>query len=145
MVQALDDEGVRKLIGRRGGGRPHPLLLFLWHTACQPCRERIADVARIGDEYRARGLEVALVSVGAADDREKVSLFLTEHRINAPAYLLDDLTDELAEEIFLRDWEVTVPAAFFYDRRGQLVTSETIIGRIGYETLKSDALKLLAG
>lgn len=142
-IHKLDEEGIKQLIGRRGG-RSRPLLLFLWYTACQLCRERLEDVIRINNEYRERGLDLALVSISPIVNQASLSRFLTENKIGAPAYLLEALEDELAEEIFLRDWEVTVPSVFFYDHRGHLMASETEVKRINYQILKDDAVKLLS-
>lgn len=85
-ITELNDEKIKQLIGR-AGGRTKPLMLFLWYTDCQPCRERLPMVERIYREYAGRGLEVALVSVGPMDNRAKLSRYLLDQRLKSPAYL----------------------------------------------------------
>ncbi len=142
IVRDLDEAAIKSLIGR-GGGRTRPLMLYLWYTACEPCRARLSDVERIYDEYQTRGLDVAIISISPIDHKETLSKYLMENKVRVPAYLLQRLDDELAEDIFKPDWEVIVPSAFFYDVKGHLVSSETELAGISYASLKTDANKLL--
>ncbi len=142
IVHDLDDEAIRKLIGR-GGERPRPLMLYLWYTACEDCRTKLLDIQRIYDEYRERGLDVVIVSISPIDSKETLSQYLLNNKIRVPAYLLRELGDDLAEDIFKTDWEVTVPAVFFYDRAGKVICAETDIKNVSYDVLKSDAIKAL--
>lgn len=142
-VRVLDDNAIKQLIGR-SGGRKRPLLLYLWYIACEQCRSRLPDVQRIYNEDQTRGLDVVIVSVNPIDTKENLSKYLLEHKVTVPAYLLDELDDELAEGIFKKDWEVTVPSMFFYDPKGHLIFSETEPRDISYSSLKIYADKLLA-
>jgi cytochrome oxidase Cu insertion factor (SCO1/SenC/PrrC family) len=142
-VKEIDAAGIKTLIGR-GGHRDRPLLLFLWYTACEPCRSRLPDIERIYDEYHTRGLDVVIVSINPIDTKDALSLYLTKHRVRVPAYLLRKLDDELAEDIFLHDWEVIVPSAFFYNPEGQLMFAKTDLSGAYYEVLKGFADKVLA-
>lgn len=143
IVHDLDDAGIKKLIGRLGR-RERPLLVYMWYTACEQCRSRLRDVQRIYDEDQTRGLDVVVVSINPIDTKESLSKYLSEHKVTVPAYLLGELDDELAEDIFKREWEVTVPSMFFYDPKGHLIFSETEPSAISYSSLKIHADKLLA-
>jgi hypothetical protein len=142
-VTELDENAIRKLVGIPGG-RARPLLLYLWYTACQPCCAKLADVDKIYAEYHDRGLDVALVSISPMDNKDSLSAYLEDHSVRAPAYLLNELDDELAEQIFLKEWEVIVPSAFFYSRSGGVVAAETDAKAIEYSTLKRRAERLLS-
>jgi cytochrome oxidase Cu insertion factor (SCO1/SenC/PrrC family) len=142
-VTELDENAIRKLVGIPGG-RARPLLLYLWYTACQPCCAKLADVDKVYAEYHDRGLDVALVSIGPMDNKDSLSAYLEEHRVRAPAYLLTELDDELAEQILLKDWEVIVPSAFFYSRSGRVVAADTEAAAIEYSSLKRRVERLLS-
>jgi hypothetical protein len=142
-VTELDENAIKALVGIPGG-RARPLLLYLWYTACQPCCAKLADVDRVYAEYHERGLDVALASISPMDKKDSLSAYLEEHRVRAPAYLLNALDDELAEQIFLKDWEVIVPSAFFYSRSGRVVAAETDARAMEYSTLKRGAERLLS-
>ncbi|HKV38687.1 MAG TPA: redoxin domain-containing protein [Blastocatellia bacterium] len=133
---------MRALLGRRGG-RLRPLMLFLFYTACQPCVERLQDVQRIYDELGSKGLDVVIVSIRPMDDDAKLADCLRASRIHLPVFILSELTDDMAEEFFLPDWEAVVPSVFVYDRAGHLVTSTTETKNINYDRLHSQALKVL--
>lgn len=142
IVHDLNDNAIKQLIGRNGG-RERPLLLYLWYTACEQCRTRLPDVQRIYDEDQVRGLDVVIVSINPIDTKEGLSKYLTENKVTVPAYLLGELDDDLAEDIFKKDWEVTVPAVFFYDKSGKVLFAETEIKNVSFDVLKSDAIKML--
>src|SRR5262249_37771086 len=79
-IRLLDTNGMQTLLGRRGGRR-RPLALYLFYTDCRPCTDRLGDIERLYDEYRDKGLDVALVSIAPMDDRPKLLDLLG--RINA--------------------------------------------------------------
>lgn len=141
-ITELDDEKIKQLIGR-SGGRAKPLFLYLWYTDCQPCRERLPAVERIQREYAGRGLEVALVSVGPMDNRTKLTRYLLDQQLNTPAYLLDELTEELAEELFQTDEEIIVPMVLIYDRKGRLIATRTGIEGDYYREIQTAVEKVL--
>src|SRR5262249_23920891 len=70
-IRPLDAAGMRMLLGRRGGRR-RPLTLYLFYTACRPCTDRLGDIERLNNEYRDKGLDVALVSIAPMDDRRNL-------------------------------------------------------------------------
>lgn len=141
-ITELNDEKIKQLIGR-AGGRAKPLMLFLWYTDCQPCRERLPIVERIYHEYAGRGLEVALVSVGPMDNRVKLSRYILDQRLKIPAYLLDDLTDELGEDVFQTDEEIIVPMVLIYNRKGRLIASRTRLEGKHYRDIQTVVEKVL--
>jgi len=141
-ISELDAEKMRALTGRQGG-RSRPLLLYLWYTDCQPCRPYFTDVERIAREYQGRGLDIVTVAVGPMDNQEKLAHYFSAPP-QVPVYLLKELTDEVSDEVFQKDWEVTVPATFGYDARGQVVFRHTAIVSDYYSVLKRAAEQLLS-
>jgi len=141
-IRVLDAEGMRTLLGRRGRRR-RPLVLYLFYTACRPCTDRLAEIAGLFTEYGARGLDVALVSIAPMDDQPKMLELLGRIDSNIPAFLLNSLDDDFAEEFFLRAWEPVVPAVFFYNAHGDLEYSEVEADAITFPRLRRLAEKLL--
>lgn len=145
-ITELDDAGMRALIGRQDDhrGRAKPLLLYLWYTDCGPCQAHFKDVARLSREYQGRGLDIVTVAISPMDDKGKLSRYFAATPPQVPIYLLKKLDDELAEEIFQKDWEVTVPSVFGYDGKGRMVVMLTQIDGEYYAGLKKAAEQLLA-
>lgn len=79
---------LRPIIDDRAEKRP--MLIKFWATWCGPCRVEFPGVVRLDAEYRARGLDVVIVSLdnfGAMDSR--VADFLQVYKSTMPSYLLD--------------------------------------------------------
>lgn len=142
-ILELDEEKIHALIGR-SGGRAKPLLLYLWYTDCEPCRTHFNDVERLSREYHGRGLDVIGVAVAPMDNKEKLLKYFASQATQVPIYLLKNLDDELAEDIFQKDWEVTVPSVFGYDRKGRVQIMLTQIEGDYYAGLKKAAEQLLS-
>jgi len=111
-IQHLDAAGTRTLLGCHGGSQ-RPLALYLFYTDCQPCTDRLGEIRRLYDEYRDKGLDVALVSIAPMDDRPKLLDVLEHINSHIPTFLLDKMDHDFAEEFFLRDWEPVVPSVCF--------------------------------
>lgn len=79
---------LRPIIDDRAEKRP--MLIKFWATWCGPCRVEFPRVVKLDAEYRARGLDVVIVSLdnfGAMDSR--VADFLQVYKSTMPSYLLD--------------------------------------------------------
>ena|SRR5215472_152703 len=142
-IPKLTDDGMRTLVGLNGK-RARPLMVYLWYTDCQPCDDRLPDVGKIYQEFKGKGLDVALVAIEPMDGTEKLSKYLTDHKIQTPTYLLNSFEDDLSNDVFLKDWEAIVPSVFFYDKTGHIVFSETAETHIDYAQLKPRISKALA-
>lgn len=79
---------LRPIIDDRAEKRP--MLIKFWATWCGPCRVEFPQVVKLDAEYRARGLDVVIVSLdnfGAMDSR--VADFLLVYKSTMTSYLLD--------------------------------------------------------
>jgi hypothetical protein len=110
--------------------------------------QHFTDVERVWHDYQGRGLDLATVAVGPMDNQEKLLQYFKTAAVQGapqvPIYLLNELTDELAAEVFQKDWEVTVPAAFGYDVQGRVVFMHTGIETDYFPILKQAADQLLS-
>src|SRR6266516_5714090 len=63
------------------------VLVNVWATWCQPCREEFPDLMRVARENRARGLRLMLVSADFDDAHGQVRAFLAREGVDFPSYL----------------------------------------------------------
>lgn len=104
---------------RYPGGEPYLLssdrgsvvLVDVWATWCEPCRESLPLYTGLARKYAARGLKVYALSVD--DDPELIGPFLQETRVELPV-LLDPEGHVATTRLGLR----MVPTSLLIDRRG---------------------------
>ena len=89
------------------------LLVHAWATWCQPCREEFPEIVNISKNYRAKGLEVLLVSADDPDDLAAVQSFLDEHH-SPVGSLISTKLDQAFIESLSPTWAGSLPASFFY-------------------------------
>jgi peroxiredoxin len=91
------------------------VLLNVWATWCEPCRQEIPALEKIHETYSPRGLAVVGVSVDAAGDEKEVADFAREFRMTYALWLDPD---QRVNDIFRL---VGVPSTFLLDREGTVV------------------------
>lgn len=69
--------GTRSLASYRG----HIVLLNVWATWCQPCREELPALELLHREFAARGLSVVAISIDAPGMEAAVRRFAADHRL----------------------------------------------------------------
>jgi thiol-disulfide isomerase/thioredoxin len=114
-------------------------LVNVWATWCVPCREEFPDLLRVGREYRARGLRLALVSTDF--DSATARAFLAAHGVTGRTYFKvgDDMGFINALD---RRWSGSLPATLVYDRAGRLVSFWE--GKAGYSRIEQAVRRALA-
>ena len=141
-MREVDVEALKKLL-QRDPKQPRPLLINFWATWCEPCREEFPDLVRIDTDYRARGLEIATISLDDVTDiKGSVPQFLKEMNATMPAYLLNVLEPGDAMAVIDKAWRGALPATFLYDARGQIVFRH--MGRIKPAELRAAIEKVLS-
>ena len=91
------------------------VLLNVWATWCQPCREEIPALEKIHRTYVDRGLAVVGVSVDAAGDEKEVQSFAREFGMTYAVWL--DPAQRVNDLFRL----VGVPSTFLLDREGTIL------------------------
>ncbi len=129
------------------GENKKPLLINFWATWCGPCRVEFPELVRIDAEYRAKGLDFAIVSLdnfGAMDFR--VADFLKSYKSTMPSFLLDLPTqtkiNQAIRQIAPRS-RGGMPLTLLFDAKGKLVYQKT--GIVDAKILRAKIDKVLTG
>ena len=116
------------------------VLVNVWATWCEPCREEMPDLVRFYRDHRAEGLRLVLISADDDDQRAEVARVLTALRFDGPAFIKrgNDMTfiDALDPH-----WKGALPATFLFDARGEKRTSW--LGSVTYDDLRARVSGLL--
>ncbi|HET9450658.1 MAG TPA: TlpA disulfide reductase family protein [Aggregicoccus sp.] len=106
-------------VARYPGGEPwqlssdrgHVVLLDIWATWCDPCRDTLPVYTELARRYGERGLKVYALSVD--EDARAIEPFLAEHALEVPILL--DANAQVAEgALGVR----VMPTSYLIDRRG---------------------------
>lgn len=123
-----------------------PLLINFWATWCGPCRVEFPELVKIDADYRARGLNFAIVSLdnlGAMDFI--VADFLKVYKSTMPSYLLDLNRAEAYRAIrrIAPKSQYGIPLTLLFDEKGKLIYHKN--GIIDARLLRAKIDKLLPG
>ena len=92
------------------------LVLDLYATWCEPCRESIPHLIELQRRYETKGLDLVGLNVGGPDDRVKVASFAAEFHITYPLGFPDQpLTDLLLSDT------TSIPQTYVFNREGKLL------------------------
>lgn len=97
--------------------RGQPVLLNVWATWCDPCREEMPSMERLYQRYRSRGLRIAAVSIDDPDQLPLVREFVAEHGLTFD--ILHSRGSAIMQEYPVRG----VPQSFLITRSGRLLGS----------------------
>jgi thiol-disulfide isomerase/thioredoxin len=95
------------------------VLVNVWATWCDPCREEMPELVRFYRAHRRSGLRLVLVSADDADGRAQAEKFLASQGVDFESYLKvgDDM--EFIDGLDKR-WTGALPASFLFDAKGEL-------------------------
>ena len=110
--------------------RAPAVLINVWATWCDPCREEMPDLLRFYRAHRDAGLRLVLLSADDEDAREAIGKLLADAAakagLTAPldvtVYLKQDEDMKLIDGLDPR-WGGALPATFLFDRDGRRVQS----------------------
>lgn len=123
---------------RRPGARA--VLLNVWATWCDPCREEMPDLLRLHRDLAAEGLRLVLVSADFESAVPEAERFLRGEGVDFPTWR--KVGDDMA---FIRavhpDWTGSLPATVLYDDSGEVRWFHQ--GVVTYEGLREALAPLL--
>jgi thiol-disulfide isomerase/thioredoxin len=94
-----------------GAHRGHVVLLDVWATWCEPCRDALPLYQDIAKEFAPRGLEVFTINIDA--DPRPITPFLEEAKVSLPV-LLDPEARQAESTLKVK----LMPTAFLVDKKG---------------------------
>jgi thiol-disulfide isomerase/thioredoxin len=122
-TRKIDGAGLKNLLPN--AERKQPVLINFWATWCGPCQAEFPELVKIDADYRAKGLNFALVSVdNFALIKTRVPEFLRQYEATMPSYLLDYPTRrEIARAVrqIAPGFVDRYPLTLLFDARGRLI------------------------
>jgi thiol-disulfide isomerase/thioredoxin len=125
-VVRVSARDIHTLVEKASG---HVVLVNLWATWCEPCREEFPELLRLRRELGGEGLDVVLVSADFDGQLPQVRTFLAEQGVDFTTYFKAE-----SDMPFINGldpaWSGSLPATFVYDRAGRL--REFWEGKVSY-------------
>jgi len=110
----IDSAGLLRAV--RDSGAP-AVLVNVWATWCQPCREEMPDLLRLRREVAPEGLQILLVSADFSDQRDEARRFLAGLGVDFPSYIKNEADMAFIDAID-PEWSGALPASFVFDADG---------------------------
>ena len=118
------------------------VLVNVWATWCEPCRQEMPDVIRFYRDHRQDGLRLVLVSADDEENRAEVARVLAEAGLPADTVSFIKRGDDMKFINGLdRRWSGALPASFLFDGRGR--KRHTWAGPVTYHALARGTAGLL--
>ena len=128
-----------KLILEEGKGSA--ILINVWATWCEPCREEFPDLVALSEKYKKNIRFISISVDDVADLESKVVPFLKNQNARLENYLLKVIEPEDFINLLDKNWSGAVPATFIYDRYGK--QTEALIGKQSFEVFESAIKKVI--
>ena len=116
------------------------VLVNVWATWCEPCREEMPDLVRFYRDNRAQGLRLVLISADDDDQRAEVARVLGALGFEGPAFIKRG-NDMAFIDAVDPHWKGALPATFLFDARG--VKKRSWLGSVTYDELRARVSGLL--
>ena len=140
-VPILEEVNAEKLKAILKKKRGKVILVNFWATWCTPCREEFPALIKLYRQYRAKGLDLMLVSADNPEDRQQVEAFLKQSEANFTTYIGSDENHAVLASSISRDWPYAIPTTFVFNRQGKLTKS--LVGRQDYQIFQKAVMELL--
>jgi thiol-disulfide isomerase/thioredoxin len=116
------------------------VLVNVWASWCEPCREEMPDLIRFYRDHRAQGLRLVLISADDDDQRAEVTRILGALGFDGPAFIKHGNDMTFIDALDPR-WKGALPATFLFDGRG--ARSRSWLGAVTYDDLRARVSGLL--
>jgi thiol-disulfide isomerase/thioredoxin len=94
------------------------VLVNIWATWCEPCREEMPDLVRFHRDHRDRGLRLIMVSADDPEQKAEVARVLGSFGFEGRAFIKQGADDAFINALEPR-WSGALPATILYDARGE--------------------------
>ena len=116
------------------------VLVNVWASWCEPCREEMPDLIRFYRDHRAQGLRLVLISADDDDQRAEVERILGALGFDGPAFIKHGNDMTFIDALDPR-WKGALPATFLFDGRG--TRNRSWLGAVTYDDLRARVSGLL--
>lgn len=116
------------------------IMLNVWATWCQPCKEEFPDLMRLRYYYEEQGLDLMLVSGDFPDQLSAVKKFLADQGVTFPTYIKTG-KDMAFINTLNPDWSGALPATWIFDSAGNM--QEFWQGKTSFDRMEQSILKVL--
>jgi thiol-disulfide isomerase/thioredoxin len=137
-VAIADVPGIRAAVEAPGA---RAVVVNVWATWCEPCREEMPELVRFWRDHRDRGVRLVMVSADDEDQRAEVERVLAAAGFDGPAFIKHGGDDMAFIDSLDRSWSGALPSTFLYDGKGK--KQRFWAGTIGYRDLERGVRKLL--
>jgi thiol-disulfide isomerase/thioredoxin len=134
----IDAQGYEKLVQQHRG---KPLLINLWATWCEPCRDEYPLLNELAKEYSPKGLQVVGVNYDQEGDLILMRRFIARYKPVFPNYRKKQGSEAEFSQAVLPGWNGALPTTLFYDKDGKQVGHQ--VGAGSREVFESAIRQLL--
>lgn len=128
---------IKAAVARRGA---RAVLLNVWASWCEPCKEEMPDILRVHRKYERQGLRLILVSGDFQESREDAARFLGSLGVDFPTFLKTGDDQKFIDGLEPR-WTGTLPVTLLYDGNG--VTKHFWPEKVTYAALDQKLAEIL--
>ncbi len=86
-----------------------------WATWCKPCIKELPYFEELREKYKGQNLEVILVSLDFADQKERLTTFIADRNLQSEVILLDDPDANSWINKVDESWSGAIPATIVYN------------------------------
>jgi thiol-disulfide isomerase/thioredoxin len=120
-VEPVDAAGV---LARVASLKGRVVVVNMWATWCEPCREEFPVFVEADRELQSRGLAVMSVSLDASSSLDTaVRPFLSSQKVSFPCFIKAPGDDDAFINAIDPAWSGALPATFVYDPAGRRIHS----------------------
>lgn len=131
-IESIDAAG---LVARVAALKGQVVLVNMWATWCEPCREEFPVFVALDGELRSRGLAVLSVSLDASSSLDTaVRPFLASLKVPFPCFIKAPGDDDAFINAIDPAWSGALPATFVYDPAGRRIHS--LFGQVTLDSLR---------
>lgn len=94
------------------------VLVNVWATWCDACREEMPAILKFARAHRADGLRLVLVSADDEDQRAQVAAYLARAGASGATAFIKHGDDDAFVNGLDPNWTGALPASFLYDAQG---------------------------
>ena len=117
VAMTVDPTPARKTLDDYAG---QPLLVNIWATWCDPCRDEMPSLERLYQAFKTRGLRVVAISVDEPGNDPFIREFVQEKGLTFD--ILHDATSDVMTQFRARG----VPQTFLVSRSGEIVATRFV-------------------